>query len=251
VPATEPPLNRAWAIEQLHEFAAMTFPVLLRAGALGRAPTYGTTADEDQIIVSWPAIEQILDRVLPAWRDVRANTLSPWSNQRAAAMQSESLLVRADELQTNLGDPGPKLDASALHPDVWDAAKSFWRSGHHGAAVEAAAKAINAHLQAKVGRRDLSETKLVADCFSLNAPRAGAPRLRLMDDDGGDTYKSIHEGAAAFGRGCFMAIRNVVAHEYGEATEPSEAEALEYLAAFSVLARWISAARVVSDPVAE
>jgi len=218
---------------------------------VGRAPTYGTTDGEDQIMASWPAIEQILDRVLPAWRDVRASSFHPWSNQRAAAMQAKSLLVRADELQTHLGNPGPKLDASALHPDVWDAAKSFWRSGHHGAAVEAAAKAINAILQAKVDRRDLSEAKLVADCFSLNPPRVGAPRLRLIDDDGGDTYRSIHEGAAAFGRGCFMAIRNVVAHEYGEAAEPSEAEALEYLAAFSVLARWISAARVLSDDVSK
>jgi putative copper export protein len=65
-----------------------------------------------------------------------------------------------------------------------------------------------------------------------------------MADDGSETFRSLHDGAAAFGRGCFLAIRNVLSHEYGEAAEPPEQQALEYLAAFSVLARWISDASV-------
>lgn len=48
----------------------------------------------------------------------------------------------------------------------------------------------------------------------------------------------------AFGQGCFKAIRNVLAHEYGTLAEPPEEEALHYLAAFSVLARWIDQATV-------
>ena len=48
--------------------------------------------------------------------------------------------------------------------------------------------------------------------------------------------------AIAFGRGCFMAIRNVLSHEDGDATELSEQVALEYLAAFSISARWIDSA---------
>jgi hypothetical protein len=38
-----------------------------------------------------------------------------------------------------------------------------------------------------------------------------------MADDGSDTYKSLHDGAAAFGRGCFMAIRNARAEVPTEA----------------------------------
>ena len=126
------------------------------------------------------------------------------------------------------------------------ASKSLWRNKHFGEAVTAAARSVNAALQAKVNRKDASESKLVSECFSLDAPKPGIPRLRLMPDDGSDTYKNLHAGALAFGQGCFKAIRNVLAHEYGPLAEPPEDEALHYLAAFSVLARWIDQATVES-----
>jgi hypothetical protein len=65
-----------------------------------------------------------------------------------------------------------------------------------------------------------------------------------MPDDGSEVYRSLHAGALAYGQGCFKAIRNVLAHEYGQLAEPPEEEALHYLAAFSVLARWIEKATV-------
>jgi hypothetical protein len=65
-----------------------------------------------------------------------------------------------------------------------------------------------------------------------------------MQDDGSDTFKNLHAGIAAFGQGCFKAIRNVLAHEYGQLAEPPQEEALHYLAAFSTLARWIEKAKV-------
>ncbi len=50
----------------------------------------------------------------------------------------------------------------------------------------------------------------------------------------------------SFGTGCFQAFRNVgAAHTLGE--EPSEHEALEQLAAFSILARWVESAELVVD----
>ncbi|CAD12002.1 hypothetical protein (fragment), partial (plasmid) [Streptomyces coelicolor A3(2)] len=51
-----------------------------------------------------------------------------------------------------------------------------------------------------------------------------------------------HEGAAAFARGVYVAIRNPIAHELGD--ELKEHEALEQLAAFSLLARWVDDATV-------
>ncbi|MFF8919054.1 TIGR02391 family protein [Streptomyces sp. NPDC015032] len=50
-------------------------------------------------------------------------------------------------------------------------------------------------------------------------------------------WRSQHEGAAAFARGVYVAIRNPIAHELGD--ELKEHEALEQLAAFSLLARWV------------
>ncbi|MFZ3566952.1 TIGR02391 family protein [Streptomyces sp. BH097] len=102
---------------------------------------------------------------------------------------------------------------------------------------------INAEAQNKVGRRDASETALFQSVFSKDDPKPGQPRLRLLIDDGGDTFKSVHRGAAAFTEGCFAGIRNPYSHEDG-LPEPPENEALEQLAAFSVLARWIDTATV-------
>lgn len=59
-----------------------------------------------------------------------------------------------------------------------------------------------------------------------------------MSDDGGDTFRSVHRGAAAFAEGCYTGIRHPNGHEDGLPELP-EHEALEQLAALSVLARWV------------
>jgi hypothetical protein len=138
--------------------------------------------------------------------------------------------------------PSPQLRADALHPTVWDAAKSLWRSNHRRQAVEAAAIAVNAALQDRLSRRDVSNTALVREAFSRDAPAAGRPRLRLWPDDGSETYRSIHDGARDFGAGCYQALRNLASHE--PVAELSEQIALEQLAAFSILSRWIDEATV-------
>lgn len=50
-----------------------------------------------------------------------------------------------------------------------------------------------------------------------------------------------HEGAMAFARGCMMRIRNLIDHDDGW----DEREALESLAALSLLARWTESATVI------
>lgn len=111
-------------------------------------------------------------------------------------------------------------------------------------AVTAAPK-VNAETQNKVGHRDVSETRLFQQVFSVDAPRAGQPRLRLMADDGSDTFRSVHCGAMAFAEGCYAGIRNPNSHEDGPPELP-EHQALEQLAAFSVPARWVDTAALVS-----
>ncbi len=105
-----------------------------------------------------------------------------------------------------------------------------------------AAIRINAETQAKLSRMEVSETDLFNQAFSLEPPKVGAPRLRLMEDDGGKTYQNLHRGARAFAEGLYAAIRNPgmhVPHGGGE-----EQLALEQLAAFSLLARWVDQADV-------
>ena len=141
--------------------------------------------------------------------------------------------------------PGPTLGADSLHPTVWDAARSFWRSNHRSQAVEQAAKSVNAALQDRLGRRDVDNTKLVQEAFSLNAPEPGKPRLRVWPER---WEPDLQEHACRCGvvrsRLLDMARRNPAAHE--DAAELPEQEALEQLAAFSVLARWVESAELVT-----
>jgi hypothetical protein len=201
----------------------------------------------DDIVGRIPIVEQIADKIWPLWRARLPKNAGEGFDYEPFLNTANQVLVRLDrkkELEENLGEQGPALSAPAMHIDVWEASKSLWRNGHFGEAVTAAARSVNAALQAKVNRRDISETRLIAECFSLDPPKPNAPRLRLMPDDGSDTYKSLQTGAIAFGQGCFKAIRNVLVHEYGTLAEPPEEEALHYLAAFSILARWIDQATV-------
>ena len=240
-------MNTSWAIGELNYFiirCQQHTTDYKRAGhaALGNQ---NLQAMHDDIIGRIPIVEQIADRTWPGWRD-HTPRMRHWEYDPLLyiAKQVLQLLTRKDELERNLGETGPALSAVTMHRDVWEASKSLWRNGHFGEAVSAAAKSVNAMLQAKVSRRDLSDAKLVSECFSLDPPKPGCPRLRLMPNDGSEVYTSLHSGALAFGQGCFKAIRNVLAHEYGQLAEPPEEEALHYLAAFSVLARWIEKATV-------
>ncbi|MFF7199138.1 TIGR02391 family protein [Streptomyces sp. NPDC088197] len=202
-----------------------------------------------EIVASAQVVEQILDRVLPRWRtevpDDRNKSVNRWCQHREAAQRADAVLLRDAEVRERLGDDAPQLSAAAMHRWVWDGARSLWRSGHFREAVTAAARKINAETQNKVGRRDVSETPLFQSVFSKDAAKPGQPRLRLMPDDNSDTFRSVHRGAMSFAEGCFAGIRNPNSHEDGLPELP-EQEALEQLAALSVLARWVDSAAVDS-----
>jgi hypothetical protein len=138
--------------------------------------------------------------------------------------------------------PAPSLDE--LHPMVWAAAKPQWKAGHLHDAVMAASKAVNAMLESKAGRSDVSEVKLVTEAFSEKAPTGGARRLRFPHIEGQQTRASVTARVLSFGVGCFRAIRNPLGHLPDDQHEITEQEALEQLAAWSLFARWIERATV-------
>jgi hypothetical protein len=167
----------------------------------------------------------------------------PWFTARAAMVQLLGLASSQDELQAILGPSGPSIVAARLHPWVWRAAVTLWDDGHYRAALQAAGLQVDTELQAKLGRCDTSGADLVTQAFTTDAPAAGRPRLRFAGFvEPSETFTSKHEGAMAFGRGCMQAIRNIATH-LGD--EPDEQDALEQLAALSVLARWIDSASVL------
>ncbi|MBX7469093.1 TIGR02391 family protein [Streptomyces sp. NPDC001251] len=244
-------IDTPWARAELAKFLALTElsypdPVPGVVFASSRMYTRGLEAD---IIASAHVVEQILGRVLPRWREeVSAEhnkKINRWCQHREAAQRADAALAQDGEIRRRLGDDGPELRAASMHPWVWDAARSLWDSRHFREAVTAAAKKVNAETQHKVQRRDLAETKLFQRLFSIEPPKVDQPRLRLMADDGSDTFRSLHRGAMAFAEGCYAGLRNPNSHEASLPALP-EHEALEQLAAFSVLARWVDTAAVLT-----
>jgi hypothetical protein len=63
------------------------------------------------------------------------------------------------------------MDAGKLHSWVWESAAPLWRTKHFSRAVSQAAIRVNAETQAKVGRRDITETDLFNQVFSLDEPK--------------------------------------------------------------------------------
>ncbi|WP_353953723.1 TIGR02391 family protein [Knoellia sp. S7-12] len=95
---------------------------------------------------------------------------------------------------------------------------------------------LNAHAHDLTGRRDVSDSGLMAQVFSLSPPEPGKPRLRWPGDDSDLNVKAMRTGLLQFSQGCFMAIRNPMTHSTDENVEQ---KALEQLAVLSMLARWI------------
>lgn len=239
-------LDSQWAIGEIDQFIDVTdqvpraqSPGVVRVGTRmrGTAPE----ASEHAYVV-----EQILDRVLPAWRRERPDSDPKYAWLRDQASRAKAVLQRGDELAEKLGDNAPDMDAANLHPWAWENGRSFWATGHHHQAVMQASIRVNAETQVKLGRMDVSESDLFNQAFSLDPPTSSAPRLRLLDDDGSKTYQTLHRGARAFADGLYAAIRNPGMHTPPPADGGEEQLALEQLAAFSLLARWVDQARVVT-----
>lgn len=180
-----------------------------------------------------PTVERILQALDPRLAEgfLSDVPISPAAG-RAHVQRALGMLADRDEWARRLAPQAPALPADRLHPWVWEAARTFWDSGHYRAAVHTAASAINAHLQQKLGRRDVSDDKLVQEAFSDAEPQPNRPRLRVPGDHANPTVQSRQRGARMLGLGVFFAIRNPAAHEPGELPEQ---EALEELATMSVL----------------
>lgn len=186
-----------------------------------------------------PTAKEVLRRLDPALADFDIGKSSGQSGRQTAeanAQRGLGVLEDMDGWQEHLAPDAPVLRADRFHPWVWGASQTLWESGHYREAVHAAATAVNAHAQAKLGRRDISDDKLMQEAFSPTEPKAGRPRLRCPGDPADQTVLSRQRGALSFAVGCFFAIRNPAAHGQEEWLEQA---ALEYLASFSILARWI------------
>src|ERR1035441_6635810 len=95
----------------------------------------------------------------------------------ACIQQGPGILDDQDEWAAKLALDAPVLPADRFHPWVWDAAQTFWDSGHYRKAVDVAATTINAHTHAKVGRHDIFDADLMNQVFT-EKPKPGQAYLQ-------------------------------------------------------------------------
>ncbi|ATE54042.1 TIGR02391 family protein [Actinosynnema pretiosum] len=238
-----------WAIGEIDSFLELT--------ELHRPPDpYGVVflgselanrGRQEAIVASAHVVEQIFGRVMPNWRTEvpadRNHDINRWCQHIEAAQRVRTALLRQVELREKLGDDAPQLDAARLHPWIWEGARSLWQSGHYREAVRVACVKLNAETQNKVNRRDIAEIDLFNQVFSADPPQPGKPRLHVAVADGSKTFTSLQRGVRCFAEGCYAAIRNPISHSVGDLAED---EALEQLAALSVLARWVDQATLTT-----
>ena len=169
-----------------------------------------------------------------------------WGTRPAWVARLIGILENRDLLNEILDPVGPQLSAPRFHPWVWGSARDLWDDGHYREAVQAAATSVEQQTQMKLDSV-VSGATLYSEAFNLKG-RTGVRQLRFDEikeaSTGGaftQTWKSAHEGAAFFGRGCSLGIRNLVSHNIDPLPEQV---GMEYLAALSVLARWVDDAMV-------
>jgi len=149
---------------------------------------------------------------------------------RQASGRIDALLARANALAA------PSLDPMVFHPIVWAPAQRLWNDGHVRQAVRAAAEAVTQHMKELTHRNDTSDTSLWQQAFSNKAPERGKPRLRWPGKTDDQDVKTMNDGLGQLAAGLQMTVRNPATH--GSA-DIGEQEALERLAALSLLVRFV------------
>lgn len=243
-------IDREWAVTTLQKFIADAKPKNGSGDGVITTTSYALCGREEAIR-QLETVKPILERLYPDWRDDNIGRQSfEFAAEHDAAQKLIARLESEDEVSRRLGDAGggPSLSASALHPAIWRAAEAQWSLGNYADAVDSVARFVNSLVQSKLGRKDLSDTKLVQEGFSDKDPEPGKPRFRYPNVGGEETQASMRRGVMHFGLGCFGAIRNPLAHLPDDEVDMSEQEALERLAAFSLFARWLDEAEVLTSP---
>ena len=235
-------MDRDWMREQLEDFRVLASRY---EQSVPRGGILGDRRVRDELYRSEPTLRKILKALDPRLaEDVDVSRMAGILAARGQAQRALGVLADMDDWDTKLQPDAPALVADRLHPWVWESAAPLWEAGVRQDAVLTAARTVNARLQQKLNRHDISEKELCMQSFDLKEPEQGKPRLRFPGDRTTPTWRARQEGAKYFGAGVFMAIRNVAAHQ--ESVSWSEQETLEYLSTLSVLARWISECTVDS-----
>jgi hypothetical protein len=217
------------------EFAAAKLKVDVAAGRASAAPgltnviyaVQGRSVPVDPIAV-WHSITQPKPVLEPS------DILSALGQMEG---RLENLIAQAE------AEAPPTVGTQAMHPLIWGAAARLWRDKHFRQAVAAAAEALVTNVKSITGRNDVAETPLWQQVFSAAPPTEAQPRLRWPGKPTDRDVMAMNDGLRMFAPGVQMTIRNGAAHG---TSEMSEQDAIERLAALSLLARWVDECELVT-----
>lgn len=224
-------MNYEWAEIKLEEYLKLCEAV--RSATEFEMWNAKATRLNDQAELMLYTVEQILLALDPHDNE-RMRPPSYGSKHEERVRRALGALRSREEVEKHLAPTSPELPADQLHPTVWMAASVLWDTGQYRVAVGQAALALATKIKVKAQSK-LNDRKLVQDVFSTNPPKADAAKLHVSGARDDEAWKRRQEGLQLLAQGAYAGIRNVSAHED---EEWSEQQALEYLAVFSVVARW-------------
>jgi len=149
------------------------------------------------------------------------------------------------------GDNSTPLRVVDLHPWVAEPAETLAKEGFWGEAVRAAADNVRTEWRSALRLGSVPSRKKemnLWDAFASSPASPGAPRMRFACFDRArdqQEWRNAHLGVRNFAEGCMMRIRNLYKYHRTAQEGNSPGMALEILATLSLLARWITDAKVV------
>jgi hypothetical protein len=189
--------------------------------------------------LAW-SVNSILSNLTPDHGRISGTSMNSHKTAKMTVARAAHLI---DASLRTMEEPG--LPIEAFEGIIAGTARKHWDAGRYRNAVSDAATRVNSYTQQRIGRYDISDKALMAEAFSEKPPEPGAPRLWCPENKTSLTVRSQQEGAKLFAMGAFAAIRNPAHHLTGEWLP---AIAFEYLAAFSIVARWVRCWDVVCHP---
>jgi hypothetical protein len=185
-----------------------------------------------------PELNRILRELGPDLGQISGYLISERVTQAPVLRRALDLLEHCDRMPSECRLQGVAvLPVNFLHPLVWEPAMPQWDAGLYRLAVNEAANHVNEFTQKRLGRTDISDTKLMGEAFSDKRPEPGKPRLRCPGDQGSETVRIQQVGAVQFSQGVYLAMRNPAHHRIGDWNPLT---AFEYLASLSTVARWVT-----------
>ncbi|MFJ2080546.1 TIGR02391 family protein [Streptomyces anulatus] len=175
-----------------------------------------------------------------AWRSMA--TPKPVLEPGDVLDATEQMLGRLEALTWKAeAELPPTTGVEAMHPTVWGAAKKLWSDGHFRLAVQSAAEKVTAHIKGRTGLHHMDATNMYEKVYSK-----AAPLLIWPGEPADKSVSSMQNGLAKYAPGVSMTIRNTATHD--TETEMSAQDALERLAALSLLARWVDECENAATP---